>query len=301
MSKIFAVFKREVGLYFRSPIAYAISFALLLFLGVLFNAFITQANGQFPADASFAPNLLTFLMFLIAPLLTMRLIAEESREGTLEVLLTLPMNESQFIIGKFLAAWAYYTVLVLLSVIYYYLMTLVGVPDQGVAIGAYVGAWLYGGAVLAITMIWSAVTEDQIVAAFLGAATVLVLYLAEVAAGSIASLPDQNVRLQIVQEVAGIKDVGVDLRHVCEAFRRHGGCRDEVAVGGEGRMGCCASQGAERRLALAVGRQSRPAACEDVRRLAADRRVETRAVVGLRVEGCGRIDVTGSRRRRTRS
>jgi ABC-2 type transport system permease protein len=182
MSKIFAVFKREVGLYFRSPIAYAISFALLLFLGMLFNSFITQANGSFPADPGFAPNLLTFLMFLIAPLLTMRLIAEETREGTLEVLMTLPMNEGQFILGKFLAAWAYYTVLLLLSVVYYYLLTLVGIPDQGVAFGAYFGAWLYGGAVLAIAMIWSAVTEDQLVAAFLGAATILVLYLAEFAA-----------------------------------------------------------------------------------------------------------------------
>jgi ABC-2 type transport system permease protein len=182
MSKIFAVFKREVGLYFRSPIAYAISFALLLFLGMLFNSYVTQANGSFPADPGFAPNLLTFLMFLIAPLLTMRLIAEESREGTLEVLMTLPMNESQFIIGKFLAAWAYYSVLVLISVVYYYLLTLVGIPDQGVAFGAYFGAWLYGGAVLAIAMIWSAVTEDQIIAAFLGAATILVLYLAEFAA-----------------------------------------------------------------------------------------------------------------------
>ncbi|MBZ0301345.1 MAG: ABC transporter permease [Anaerolineae bacterium] len=182
MSKIFAVFKREVALYFRSPIAYAISFALLLFLGVLFNSFVTQANGSYPPDPGFAPNLLTFLMFLIAPLLTMRLIAEESREGTLEVLMTLPMNEGQFIIGKFLAAWTYYTVLLLLSVVYYLLLTLVGVPDQGVAFGAYLGAWLYGGAVLAIAMIWSAVTEDQIVAAFLGAATILVLYLAQFAA-----------------------------------------------------------------------------------------------------------------------
>ena len=201
MSKVFAVFKREVALYFRSPIAYAISFALLLFLGVLFNAFITQANGQFPADASFAPNLLTFLMFLIAPLLTMRLIAEESREGTLEVLMTLPMNESQFILGKFLAAWAYYTVLLLISIIYYVLMTRIGVPDQGVAFGAYFGAWLYGGAVLAIAMIWSAVTEDQIVAAFLGAATILVLYLAEFAAVWIAGQPTMASAADFVREL----------------------------------------------------------------------------------------------------
>ncbi len=201
MSKILAVFKREIVLYFRSPIAYAISFALLLFLGMLFNSYITQANGMFPADAGFAPNLLTFLMFLIAPLLTMRLIAEESREGTLEVLMTLPMNESQFIIGKFLAAWGYYTVLLLLSVVYYLLLTLVGIPDQGVAFGAYFGAWLFGGAVLAIAMIWSAVTEDQIVAAFLGAATILVLYLAEIAAVWIAGQQTMSGAANFVREL----------------------------------------------------------------------------------------------------
>jgi ABC-2 type transport system permease protein len=211
MSKVFAVFKREVGLYFRSPIAYAVSFALLLFMGVLFNAYITQANGSFPADASFAPNLLTFLMFLIAPLLTMRLIAEESREGTLEVLMTLPMNESQFILGKFLAAWAYYTVLLLISVIYYVLMAQIGVPDQGVAFGAYFGAWLYGGAVLAIAMIWSAITEDQIVAAFLGAATILVLYLAEFAAVWVAGQQTMAGAADIVRELGLQAHYGVTL------------------------------------------------------------------------------------------
>ncbi len=182
MRRIFAVFKRELALYFRSPVAYAVAFAVIFFLSILFNSYVTQANGQFPADATFAPGLLTFLLFLIAPLLTMRLLAEESREGTIEVLMTLPMNESHFIIGKFLAAWAYYTVLLLLTLVYYFILTTIGVPDRGQALGAYFGAWLYGGAVLAVAMIWSAVTEDQIVAAFLSAATILVLYLAEVAA-----------------------------------------------------------------------------------------------------------------------
>ncbi len=178
----FAVFKRELLLYFRSPIAYGVAFAILFFLGLLFNGYIAQANGQVPANSTYAPELLTFLTFLIAPLLTMRLLAEESREGTLEVLLTMPMGESQFIIGKFLAAWVYWTVLLAITLVYHLILLTIGTPDLGAAFGAYLGAWLYGGAVLAVTMIWSAITEDQIVAAFLGAATVLVLYLAEIAA-----------------------------------------------------------------------------------------------------------------------
>jgi ABC-2 type transport system permease protein len=192
MRQIFAVFKRELGLYFRSPIAYAISFALLLFFGLLFSNALTTANQQQqPADAvNFVPNLLTFLMFLVAPLLTMRLIAEENREGTLEVLMTMPIRESQFIIGKFLAVWAFYTILLLLTVIYHVILTTVGIPDSGRVFGMYFGAWLYGGAALAVTLIWSAVFEDQIVSAFFGAATILVLYLADVAASWASSLPD---------------------------------------------------------------------------------------------------------------
>ncbi len=191
-----AVYKRELNVYFRSPIAYGVAFAMLIFLGLLVNSYIAQAvaansmgQGQYPADSTYAPTLLCFLTFLIAPLLTMRLLAEESREGTLEVLMTMPMNESQFIVGKFLAAWTYFTVLLVLTLVYHFIMLTIGMPDLGATFGAYVGAWLYGGAVLAICMIWSAITEDQIVAAFLGAATVLVLYLANFATSWISS-PD---------------------------------------------------------------------------------------------------------------
>jgi ABC-2 type transport system permease protein len=192
MGQIWAVFKREVGLYFRSPIAYAIAFAMMLFLGILVNGYIVQANQAYPVDVTLAPGVMVFLLFLIAPLLTMRLLAEESREGTLEVLMTLPMNESSFIIGKFLAAWFFYTVLLALTLVYYVIWMLVGVPDEGVAFGAYFGAWLYGGTVLAVTIIWSAITEDQVVAAFLGAATVLVLYLTESAAIFISGSASQT-------------------------------------------------------------------------------------------------------------
>jgi ABC-2 type transport system permease protein len=208
MNAIWAVFRREVGVYFRSPIAYAIAFGILLFMGVLFNGLLVQANGQAPATPTFVPGivpgLLTFLTFLIAPLLTMRLLAEEQREGTIEVLMTLPMSERAFVVGKFLAAWFYFTVLLALTLVYVLIIASIGVPDWGLVGSAYLGAWLYGGAVLAITMIWSAVTEDQIVAAFLGAATVLVLFLAESAA---TALSGQQGAIQGLSEV--IRQLGL--------------------------------------------------------------------------------------------
>ncbi len=200
MRQIWAVYKRELGLYFRSPVAYAIAFALLLFFGFYFSGIVgnsiqsnSMGQSQYTADQVYnIPDILTFLLFLVGPLLTMRLISEETREGTLEVLMTMPIRESQFIIGKFLAVWTYYTVVLALTLVYYLFLTMIGVPDTGRGIGMYLGAWLYGGAALAITMIWSAVTEDQIVAAFLGAASILVLYLADIVSSAITNLPNIN-------------------------------------------------------------------------------------------------------------
>jgi ABC-2 type transport system permease protein len=129
----------------------------------------------------------SFLLVLIAPLLAMRLLSEEAREGTLEVLMTLPMSDSTFVLGKFFAVWTFLTFLLGLTLVYVLLLLgISGSLNPGMTVGAYLGAWLYGGAALAVSMIWSAITEDQIVAAFLGAGSVLVLFLADMIAGIIA-------------------------------------------------------------------------------------------------------------------
>jgi ABC-2 type transport system permease protein len=190
MRGLFAVYKREVLAFFRSSVAYGVAFALLLFLGLLYadsvsNAVTNNASGmmQQPIVAdSIIVNILgvlVFLMFIIAPLLTMRLISEESREGTLEVLMTMPMGDWAFVTGKFLAVWTFYTFILLLTGIYVLLLSSLGVPDTGLILVAYLGAWLYGGLCFAIGMVWSAITEEQIVAAFLSAGTILLLFLAD--------------------------------------------------------------------------------------------------------------------------
>src|SRR5690606_16422401 len=112
-------------------------------------------------------GIVTFLMFLIGPLLSMKLLSEEAREGTLEVLMTLPVSDVTFVLGKFFAAWTYYTFILLLTLVHVFLLILSGAAlDGGLMFTVYLGAWLYGGTALALSLIWSAVTEDQIVAAF---------------------------------------------------------------------------------------------------------------------------------------
>lgn len=187
MRALWAVYKRETALYFKSFIAYGIAFALMFFVGVFFQATLASvaqnsAQGGGPPAADLATNnlnIFVFLLFLIAPLMSMRLLSEEAREGTLEVLMTLPMGEWAFIIGKFLAVWTFYTFVLSLTLVHVVMLAQLGPINLGIFFVAYLGAWLYGGTTLALCLIWSAVTEDQLVAAFLGAMTVLVLFLAD--------------------------------------------------------------------------------------------------------------------------
>jgi gliding motility-associated transport system permease protein len=188
MRALWAVYKRETALYFKSFIAYGIAFALMFFVGVFFQATLASVaqssaqGGAAPPAADLAAgnlNIFIFLLFLISPLMSMRLLSEEAREGTLEVLMTLPMHEWVFIVGKFLAVWTFYTFILGLTLVHVVMLAQLGPINPGIFFVAYLGAWLYGGTTLAVCLIWSAVTEDQLVAAFLGATTVLILFLAD--------------------------------------------------------------------------------------------------------------------------
>lgn len=187
---MFTVFRRELGQYFASPIAYLIAAAFLLMTGILFNNDLTLALGVRPLDAAVVPEFLSFGLIFFAPLLTMRMIAEETREGTMELLLTAPVSDTAIVLGKFLAAWAFYSFLLALTFGYQVLIMVFTsyIPDLGQAIAAYMGIWLYGGAALAIGLTFSAVSENQIVAAFLSITVLMLLWLGEFAAQSVASI-----------------------------------------------------------------------------------------------------------------
>ncbi|MCB9452114.1 MAG: ABC transporter permease [Anaerolineaceae bacterium] len=188
MRGVLTVFRREVEQYFASPVAYLIAFALLLITGLLFNTDLTYSMHVKPAEAALIPSFLSFAMIFFAPLLTMRLLAEEKREGTLELLLTAPVQDSAIVFGKFLGAWFYYSLLLVLTFIYQFILLAVAQPDLGHAISAYLGIWLYGGAALAVGMLFSGLTENQIVAAFLGMTALMFLWLGDSAGQIVANL-----------------------------------------------------------------------------------------------------------------
>jgi ABC-2 type transport system permease protein len=143
-----AVFGRELRAYFDSPIAYVF---LTAFAGAaLFTFFNIEsffARGVADLRGLFAP--LPFVLILLVPAITMRLWSEEEKQGTLEVLLTLPARDHELVLGKFLASWLLLAVGLALTLVLAISVSLVGRLDWGPVIGGYVGALLLGAAYLA--------------------------------------------------------------------------------------------------------------------------------------------------------
>jgi ABC-2 type transport system permease protein len=183
------VFRRELAQYFTSAFAYVIAAAVLLFTGVVFSRdLLDRAVETTPVNPALIPETLSLTLLFFAPLLTMRLFAEEKREGTLELLMTAPVPEGALVIGKFLGAWAYFTILLLLTLVYQVILGSLTAPDFGHTACAYIGIWLYGGAALAVGLLYSSLTENQIVAAFLGVITLFVLYVGDLAGQLIGNI-----------------------------------------------------------------------------------------------------------------
>ncbi len=175
MNKIRAVALRELRAYFNSPIAYVF---LLVFVGTaLFTFFNIQAffaRGQ--ADLRGLFEAIPLLTLLLVPALTMRLWAEETKQGTIETLLTFPVRDVELVAGKFLASWILLAVALLLTLPLAISVSFLGNLDWGPVIGGYLGALLLGAAYLALGQFVSAVTENQILAFILAFVFCLALY-----------------------------------------------------------------------------------------------------------------------------
>jgi ABC-2 type transport system permease protein len=175
MTRIRAVALRELRAYFNSAIAYIF---LLAFVGAaLFTFFNVEAffvRGQ--ADLRGLFEAIPVLTLLLVPALTMRLWAEEAKQGTIEVLLTLPAKEAELVSGKFLASWTLLAVGLALTLPLAITVSTVGDLDWGPVLGGYLGALLLGAGYLAVGQFVSALTENQILAFILALVVCMALY-----------------------------------------------------------------------------------------------------------------------------
>lgn len=165
---------KEFRSYFQSTIAYIfITLFLVLTQWLFFQGFFVI--GQATMRDFFALIPIVFLLFV--PAATMRLWAEEKKLGTVELLLTLPVTDWQAVLGKFLAAWAFLAVTVLLTLPLTLTVVSLGNPDNGALIGGYLGSLLLGGAYIAIGLWASSLTQNQIVAFIVTVVICFVLYI----------------------------------------------------------------------------------------------------------------------------
>src|SRR5579875_374292 len=174
MGNIVAIARRELMSYYGSFLFYVVTAAFLVITGFFFA--VTVA---FSRSAQVAPLFQTMytIMLLVAPILTMRLLAEEQRTGTIELLLTSPVRDAELVLGKFLAGLGLLVSMLVLTGFYPLLLALYGNPDRGGIIGGYLGALLFGGLAIAVGLFTSSLTQNQIVAAVLSFAILLLLWV----------------------------------------------------------------------------------------------------------------------------
>jgi len=204
MTNIWSIAKKEIRSYFSSPVAYVVLFAFILIYGYFFYNLVMWFNlqamqmAQNPYYAQqinvnelvFSPlfHNMVLILILLVPLLTMRLLAEEKKNGTDELLYTSPLTVGQIVLGKYLAALFMLAVMLGLTALLSSFAFAFGNPEFAPWLTGYLGLFLLGAAALAVGLFYSALTENQIVAAILTFLTLLLLlvlnWLSQIGSGS---------------------------------------------------------------------------------------------------------------------
>ncbi|MBP1992694.1 ABC transporter permease subunit [Paenibacillus eucommiae] len=178
MRRMWAICSKELQMYFFSPVVY-VAFAFYVLLSSFF-FYVNFVSSQ-PAivDARYVVGNTTFIFLFIIPLLTMRLVADEFRQGTDELLLTSPAGIGEIVFGKYLAALIVQVLLVVISLIYPLIMSGFGTLDQSILWLSYLSMFLLGAAMMAIGLFASSLTSNQMVAGIAGFVILLMLWLIE--------------------------------------------------------------------------------------------------------------------------
>jgi ABC-2 type transport system permease protein len=191
--KVWPIFKKEMRLYFTSPIAWVIGAVFLVISGFFFDSifrFFAMASMQSAMNPMMARELnvtdsvlrplfsnITVILLLLMPMVTMRLFAEERRSGTIELLLTYPVRDGAVLIGKYLAALALYGCMLVGTILYPAILIYFARLDPGPVLTGYLGLLLLGATFLAVGVFASSLTENQIVAALVAFAVLLIFWI----------------------------------------------------------------------------------------------------------------------------
>ncbi len=173
MNHLITIFKRELGGYFNTPVAY-VFLVIFLALSGAFSFYIGNLFERGQADLVPFFNYHPWLYLVLIPAIAMRLWAEERKSGTIELIMTLPVPQWAWVIGKFGAAWIFSGIALVMTFPIWATVAYLGTPDHGVILASYLGSWLMAGGFLAIGSCMSAMTKNQVVAFIL---TVVICFL----------------------------------------------------------------------------------------------------------------------------
>ena len=166
MKNIKIIFNKELLGYLKSPMAYIVAASFFTITGFFFVASVSDAFSE-ASIRGFLAGAVFFMIFL-SPALTMRLIAEEQKLGTMELLMTSPLKDFEIVIGKFLAALSIITIMIIGTFFYPIILFIFGVPDFGPIITGYLGLILYSAATLSIGIFASSLSSNQLISLVVG-------------------------------------------------------------------------------------------------------------------------------------
>ncbi|MBH60217.1 MAG: hypothetical protein CL907_03515 [Dehalococcoidia bacterium] len=173
MINIYTIFKKELLGYIKSPMAYIVAASFFTVTGFFFIASVSDAFSE-ASIRGFLAGAVFFLIFL-SPALTMRLIAEEQKLGTMELLMTSPLKEHEIVVGKFLASFSIVLFMLAGTLFYPIILFIFGVPDFGPIFTGYLGLVLYSCSTLSIGIFASSLSSNQLVSLVVGSGILTLL------------------------------------------------------------------------------------------------------------------------------
>lgn len=229
MSGTLVIARRELAGLFKAPFAWVLLLVVLFLNGTLFKAVLAGSGGNVSAalDAVMAGRFFWFWLLLLPPLLAMRLIAEETRTGTLEYLLTAPVGDAAVVVGKFIAGVCFLAVIWSSALVYGLALAYAGGhPDWAAVIGTYCGTILVSGVFVALGLFMGTLSGTPLLAAFLGVAACVAWMLLPYLGGLLAKLvvpliADSGPRAAAIQAQVDALLANMDaVRHFQRSFQR---------------------------------------------------------------------------------
>ncbi|MFC1692043.1 ABC transporter permease [Candidatus Latescibacterota bacterium] len=174
MNKVIPIYRKEIFAYFFSPVAYIVISVFLLLTGWFFTSDLFLSD-----DSSLRSmfGIIPFIFIFFIPAITMRLLSEERKSGTIELLFTMPISDVEIVLGKYLACLTLLTVALILTLPYAFTIIILGKPDMGMLITGYLGLVLMGAAYIAIGVFASTISQNQVVSFIIAFLIIFVLWL----------------------------------------------------------------------------------------------------------------------------